>query len=134
MIIEVSDMCCPRFSDFLCNRRERGMAIVPIAAPKAPLFFLLCFRALSAEDSGHIVGTGPVKVQTAFMVGIRYCPWCGANLERFYSPRVDKLPVVRMADVPITSPEQVFALVDKTENVVSRCPVSPPFTPFVAKP
>jgi len=96
------------------------MAIIPIAASKAPLSFLLCFRALSAEDSAHIVGTGTVKVQTACMVGIRHCPWCGADLRRFYSHRVNKLPVVAIGDDPITNAEQVLALVDKGENIIQR--------------
>lgn len=120
MMIDVSDMCCPRFADFLCSRRERGMAIIPVVASNAPLSFMLCFRALSAEDRGQIVGTGAVKVQTACMVGIRHCPWCGTDLRRFYLHRVDKLPVVSIGDEPITSPEQVLTLVDKNENVVQK--------------
>ena len=39
MIIDVADMCCPRFADFLCNRKERGTAIIAIAATKLPLSF-----------------------------------------------------------------------------------------------
>lgn len=120
MMIDVSVMCCPRFADFLCSRRERGMAIIPVVASNAPLSFMLCFRALSAEDSGQIVGTGAAKVQTACMVGIRHCPWCGADLRRFYLHRVDKLPIVSIGDKAITSPEQILALVDKEEDVVQR--------------
>jgi hypothetical protein len=113
MVIDVSEMCCSRFADFLCSRRERGMAIIPIVSSSAPLSFLLCFRALSAEDSGETVGTGSVRVQTACMVGILHCPWCGADLRRFYSNRADELPLVNIGSEVITGPEQVFALADK---------------------
>jgi hypothetical protein len=54
------------------------------------------------------------------MVGIRHCPWCGADLRRFYLHRVEKLPVVTVGDNAISGPEQVFALVDKSEEVVQR--------------
>ncbi len=94
------------------------MAIIPIVASQAPLSFLLCFRALSAEDSGHVVGTSAVKVATACMVGVLHCPWCGTDLRRFYSNRVDKLPVVDIGNEVLTGSEQVFAQVDKGEDVI----------------
>jgi len=104
----------------MCNRRERGMAIIPIVVPKFPLSFLLCFRGLSADDSHHIFDTGSVMLQTAYTVAIRHCPWCGADLRSFYSNRVDRLPVIKVGDDAISSPDVVFALVDKSEEVVQR--------------
>ena len=117
MIIDVSHMCCPRFADFLCNRRKRGMAIIPVVAPQVPLSFLLCFRALSAEDSGQIIDTGAVKVQTACMVGIRHCPWCGANLRTFYSHCVHKLPTITIGEDAELNPDELFTLVDDSDEV-----------------
>ncbi len=113
MIPDVSAMCCERFAQCVSKRRDRGLTIIPIVGTDARLFFVLGFRALSAQDSDEIVGTGAVKVQTACIVGIQHCPWCGQELQYFYSPRVDKLPVVRIDSKVDLTADYIFALADR---------------------
>ena len=76
--IDASRMCCSRFADALCDRRKRGVAIVPVVAPGLPLFLLAllprtqCGRFTSYRSHGR-----EFPVQTACAVGIRHCPSYG---------------------------------------------------------
>ena len=117
MTINNSHMCCSRFAESLCNRKKRGMAIIPFFAPKIELFFQLSFRATNAEDSNHVVGTGAVEVQTRYSVGIRHCPWCGVDLKTFYSHSMDELPIIVITNDADFVPNKLFALVDESNCV-----------------
>jgi len=119
MIIDKTKMCCPRFADFLCNRKKRGLSIIPFSTLRSGLFFQLSFRSLDAEDLSHIVGTGTVKVQTRSIVGIRNCPWCGTNLKTFYSCITNSLPTIEIEEDILLNPDKLFPLIDNYEEVSS---------------
>lgn len=58
--------------------------------------FFLVFRAVNEGDEAALAESGKgssVKVSIRSSQGIAYCPWCGANLRRFYKSR-DDLPFV----------------------------------------
>ena len=124
MKLDVSAMCCDRFADFLCRRKERGMAIIPFQQKTLGLFFQLSFRALSASDAYHMLGTEHIAVCSRVLTSIRYCPWCGSNLATFYSSCRNQIPVVNIPDDAEFTPDVAFSLVDDSEPVTLVSPTT----------
>ena len=83
--------CCPAFQAHFSQRHERGSFV--FAAPRdaehspKPAFFFgfralepLLQRELADAVAGRLDGCMTISCHT----GMRFCPWCGAELREFY--------------------------------------------------
>jgi hypothetical protein len=82
--------CCEAIQWQFENRKKRGIAVV--AAPPSELHprphFQLSLRSIDDEAVGKVQSplAGEYVEQTLqTWAPIRYCPWCGVELGRFYS-------------------------------------------------
>lgn len=81
--------CCERFRLATENLGKKGLSIYAQADPEQAPFFLLAFRSVDKENQLAFVksfqNAGYVeKVHVAMELAIKYCPWCGKELPRFY--------------------------------------------------
>ena len=83
--------CCQGFQASYGQRHERGLFVYvlpPVTGATTEPSFHIGFRAL--ERSRHASFSEAVKgrmngcVSLDGSTGMRYCPWCGATLTKFY--------------------------------------------------
>lgn len=99
--------CCSLFKDATQRTDQRGLSI-GIARDSIGYGFLLRFRAILQEDMQRFLDLKlAIPVCGLVSQGIKFCPFCGSELQRFYSGK----------DLPITC-ELVENLPDwqKAEN------------------
>lgn len=88
-----TEFCCPLFGEQLSAGGKRGMTIVPCRSLQHGDCFFLEFRGIAKEDE-KVFNSEMVKVMIWTQQAIRFCPWCGANLTKFYRGKFDSLPFV----------------------------------------
>ena len=74
-----SQFCCSHFRTSYERIDERGLSTVPRHSPKFGPYFELTFNAL---DPAH---RGTPLLNIAVRQVIRFCPYCGVELRRFYA-------------------------------------------------
>jgi hypothetical protein len=88
--------CCESLRVKFDYRSERGWFI--FSEPPAPPItnqpsFWLCVRSVAATDIEHFEKTthSSANVMVVGWQAVRFCPWCGCNLLRFYGNRFQQL-------------------------------------------
>jgi hypothetical protein len=75
--------CCEAFSEMIDNAGKRGLGIVPFKGLGLS-YFCLQSRACDQEELASLQpGRSGVSLRLAEQMGIRYCPSCGVNLEKW---------------------------------------------------
>lgn len=81
--------CCPAFAGWYDHSGQRGIAILVGRDSTGEPEFLMQYRAV---NEGEEMSFNPeVVASTVIEVGLRYCPWCGRNLDKWYGKNVDAL-------------------------------------------
>lgn len=76
--------CCAGFEHALNNSGNDGFSIKAIREFDS-LFFWLYFHSLKAGDERNIdVSKVRIKLILSERVSIKFCPWCGKKLHRYY--------------------------------------------------
>jgi len=92
----VSDIrwCCAGFNANFLTAGERGVGVFAAMPPghERPMFFLQ-FRALDADAPPPRDGEA---FTAAVQLGLRFCPWCGRNLRKWY---LRSIPLLRRDDL-----------------------------------
>lgn len=83
--------CCDGFRNAYEQRHERGLLVFarpPVSGVTTKPSFHLAFRALerSRYDAFREAMKGRINgcVSLSGCTGMRFCPWCGVELVRFY--------------------------------------------------
>jgi hypothetical protein len=98
-------LCCDGFRAHYDQRHERGLIVYvlpPITGVWSEPSFHIGFRALersrqasfSEAVKGHMEGCMSLDGST----GMRYCPWCGTMLTKFYGSSWQELLDERITD------------------------------------
>src|ERR1041385_3721788 len=84
--------CCPGFGDTYGNAGHRGFSIL-IKKDDLGARFLIQSRAVEQTDQEqfHALLRTEFPVSSVTETGMRFCPWCGVNLKRFYGRRAADL-------------------------------------------
>jgi hypothetical protein len=97
--------CCDGFRNGYKFRHERGFIVFarpPIPNVTAGPSFFFGFRALERskqENFGQVVkGKLDGCMSLSGCTGMRYCPWCGVELRRFYRNTWKELVDQKMFD------------------------------------
>lgn len=79
--------CCMGFEGNYQAAGERGFAVLV-----GKEGFLIQVR-LVAQNEAHRLKIEPqdIAVSLVNQIGMRFCPWCGANLAKFYGNRLQEL-------------------------------------------
>ncbi len=80
-----SKFCCSGFHFAYEQIDERGFSIVPRHSPKFGPYFELTFHALDHEHRDTLLLNTPFMLSIAASQVIKFCPYCGADLRRFYA-------------------------------------------------
>ena len=79
--------CCSLFCEFVCTDSAVGAGIIVLADRGGKNHFALQFHAV-AESSREVltarIGVFEKPVVFAWTGFIKFCPWCGKDLEQFY--------------------------------------------------
>jgi len=90
-----SEWCCNGLSHAFAQRADRGIYVFASRlGPSSPVSFWLAMRSVTQADLRRRENLGPsstVPVTLATRVPIRFCPWCGKRLDRFYGPNGNQL-------------------------------------------
>lgn len=77
--------CCPGFRAALEEAGQRGIAVIVIAgAPLSNRRYQFFLQARAVGLDCPLTLDTPYPVSLIMESGLSYCPWCGANLERYY--------------------------------------------------
>jgi hypothetical protein len=86
--------CCLGFEGNYEMFGQRGLSVLAQKEDlgiQKPAFFMQV-RAVSAEDQSRLQGLpSDIPFSLVTQIGIRFCPWCGKNLQRFYGKAIDSL-------------------------------------------
>jgi len=81
--------CCLGFqSNYLAEPGKRGIVILVGRDSSLRPEFVIQFRNMDMEMQLPVL---PFPISLSTDIRIRYCPWCGANLEKHYRKVVDQL-------------------------------------------
>ena len=81
--------CCPGFEDFYTNAGQRGAAVLVGYNSIGESEFTMQYRAVDEGNEQSI--NSESLISPVVDVGMRYCPWCGQNLDKWYGKHVDQL-------------------------------------------
>ena len=81
--------CCPGFSAQYDNADEAGFTVLVGRNELGQPEFLLQHRAI--EKGFTLVLPSDARVYLMTETGMRFCPWCGADLEKWYGKALDSL-------------------------------------------
>ena len=79
--------CCRTLRDSVSESGRRGLAIF-LNDVGDPAFFVIQFRAI---EPGAPDPESESPLTLGVETGIRFCPWCGTNLLRFYRKHLKAL-------------------------------------------
>jgi hypothetical protein len=79
--------CCSLFQDALSLKGEGGLAVVARRNDVVGLYFDIEFRAFAKNNEPENLDTGEYKCYLWGQNTIKYCPWCGINLDDFYNDK-----------------------------------------------
>lgn len=82
--------CCPGFEGRVGGTGRRGIGVVLDRRDAAPDFVLQA-RAVDSEFSEERIVTAFPLTLCADIV-IRFCPFCGQHLSKFYGGRLEQFP------------------------------------------
>jgi len=81
--------CCLAFQDHHQNAGERTFSVLVDRDSSKEAAFIFQHRALEPGD--QLPASLQVPVSTVSEVRIRFCPWCGRRLSRWYKNWIDEL-------------------------------------------
>jgi hypothetical protein len=81
--------CCLGFEANYDKAGERGLGILVGRDSTGRAEFTLQFRAFDKGAEQSINSEHPISLVED--IGMRYCPWCGRDLETWYGDAVDSL-------------------------------------------
>lgn len=81
--------CCPGFKANYEQAGERGAGILVGRDYAGRAEFTLQYRAVKQGDEEYVSSKKPLSL--VIDVGMRFCPWCGRDLEKWYDKEADKL-------------------------------------------
>lgn len=83
--------CCEGFQLAVKNVSKRGVSIGPKEHVDGKPYFILVMRSIDEDKItkvssalGKIILEEPVDIYYATETVVKYCPWCGAKLSRYY--------------------------------------------------
>ena len=84
--------CCEGFKFSFEERYERTIFVYAeedLSENKTNLSFWICMRSISKDqiDNLPIGGLKEIPVTISTRKPIKYCPWCGAELSKFYQKK-----------------------------------------------
>lgn len=86
--------CCALFRAAMTTPGRRGTSIIPHRHPRFGDAFYLEFRAIDEPFEGTFKGPPDIPIVVTTEQAIKYCPWCGTKLEKFYRKSFDQLPFI----------------------------------------
>jgi len=75
------EWCCAVFQGWFQTAGTRGLGVFVSGSSSPAPSFILQFRAL---DPGKAAPHTEYPLSSVLDVHIQFCPWCGANLKKFY--------------------------------------------------
>lgn len=81
--------CCAVFQGWYATAGERGLAVLVERRAGGNASFVLQFRAMDMTKEVEL--PSDMSLSLCSDVHIKYCPWCGTQLESWYSRWVDEL-------------------------------------------
>ncbi|UDQ98311.1 hypothetical protein AAEX28_15200 [Lentisphaerota bacterium WC36G] len=77
--------CCEGFENLYQNSDKRGFSVQfhRDSDKKMKLIFWLCLRSVDFSDEGKFKGQEDLEITISTRRSIRYCPFCGKNLNRW---------------------------------------------------
>jgi hypothetical protein len=81
--------CCLGFEANYDNAGERGLGILVSRDSTDRAEFTLQFRAVDKGTEQSVTSEHPISLVED--IGMRYCPWCGRDLEVWYGEVIDRL-------------------------------------------
>src|SRR5436190_16797840 len=86
----MTEWCCLGFCANFHAAGRRGAAVIVARDSTCRPMFVLQFRSVDPEVESQLP-CNPIPITLCMDVGLRFCPWCGANLEETYRARVDAM-------------------------------------------
>jgi hypothetical protein len=84
--------CCPGFEGNYSQAGQRSSAVLVGRDLMGMPEFTLQFRAVDKGNEQFISSSNEaIPISLVIDVGMRYCPWCGCDLEKWYADAVDEL-------------------------------------------
>lgn len=81
--------CCSTFAGWYDQAGRRGFAVLIGRDSTNAAEFLMQYRAV---DEGEALSfNSEALVSSIVEVGMRFCPWCGRDLEKWYGKHADAL-------------------------------------------
>ncbi|MBN1491738.1 MAG: hypothetical protein JXA69_17630, partial [Phycisphaerae bacterium] len=81
--------CCAQFEFYVQRAGERGIGVFADASDESRPAFFVQFRAVDYGVEASVTCAAPVSMMVE--VGILRCPWCGADLQKWYRKRIGDL-------------------------------------------
>lgn len=81
--------CCAGFKGNYGEAGQRGVGILVGRDFEGRPEFTLQFRAIERGNEQAVISEKPISLVVD--VSMRYCPWCGSNLEEWYGDVADAL-------------------------------------------
>jgi hypothetical protein len=86
----VMKWCCPGFKGNYDEAGQRGMGVLIGRNYEGRPEFTLQFRAVGKGNEQFISSSNErIPFSLVVDIGVRYCPWCGRDLEKWYAELVD---------------------------------------------
>lgn len=74
--------CCSSFRQSFDNAMHRGLGVLVHEFEDEPLFRIQ-YRAVDVKDENSLPAI-PIPVALASQASIKFCPWCGRHLAKYY--------------------------------------------------
>jgi len=81
--------CCSAFEGWYSQAGHRGVGMLAGKSSEGDPEFFIQFRAI--EDGEELTVGLPNAILIQTQLGIRYCPWCGRELEQWYRDYLSEL-------------------------------------------
>lgn len=86
--------CCSFFGGLLECQGQAGLSIVPVRIPRIGDGFRLEFHARDQVETEPLPLPDGVRLVIGVQQFIKYCPFCGTKLARFYRKSFESPPFV----------------------------------------
>lgn len=86
--------CCPGFEGHYGEAGRRGSAVLIGLDFEGRPEFTLQYRAVDKEHEQSVrsaIASLQPSIVIVVDIGMRYCPWCGCDLEKWYGEAADSL-------------------------------------------
>ena len=82
--------CCEGFKTFFSFAGERGFTVF---AKRSDLMVLQCRAVNKGEERlfAEAIKKAPVPISIVQELPIRYCPWCGREISRYYKNSIESI-------------------------------------------